>query len=292
MKKVVLSSILFIFFVFSVNIFAKELSPQAKSVLEKFNNFFKGRNIKVEILIDKEIPLKNVNLPNYRFIIIKLSKGKRTQTLAFLSDGKYIIRDFEIAGKPMNLIENFKSEYLVYKVPVKREDLMFGKPDAKVKVVVFGDFECPFCKRAMNFIITKYKNNNDVAIYFKHFPLPFHRYAILMAKVYEAGKHVNVNLAEFLEKKVKIKRGAKVEEAKKEILEQVKSVIPADKYEEFVKYLDSKDIDKKIKDDMKEGQSLGVRATPTVFINGKKVVGAKLNLIQRLIEESLKNAKS
>ncbi len=287
MKKRFLFFTLIFIFLFSVTVFAENLSPQAKQVLEKFQNFFKNRGINVKVLLDKPIPDKNIKLPGYRFVTIKIWKGKRSQTLSFFTDGNYIIRDFEIAGRPMNLIENFQSEYLVYKVPVSNDEIVFGSPNAKVKVVLFGDFECPFCKRTLLFLLEKYKNNKDVVLYFKHYPLPFHRYAKLFSRIYEAGKHVNVNLAEFIEK-LNYKRGEKEEELKKQILEKVKNLIPSEKWDDFVKYIDNKEIMKKIEKNMTQGNELGVRATPTVFINGKKVVGAKLNLIQKLIEENLK----
>ncbi len=286
MKKRLTLALLLVF-LFCFNLFGAKLSPQAEAVLKKFENFFKGRGINVKILIDKEIPDKNIKLPGYRFITMKLWKGKREQILSFLTNGVYMIRDIEIVGKPSNLIEDFQTQFLTYNVPVKKNEIVYGKPNAKVKIIIFGDFECPFCKRALRFILNKYKNNKDVVIYFKHYPLPFHRYAKLLASFYEAGKKVGVNLIDFLET-VKYKRGAKPSEVKKEILSKVKPLIPSGKWNQFVKELNNKEIQKKIKENIQEGNQLGVRATPTIFINGKKVVGLKINLIQKLIEEQLK----
>lgn len=63
--------------------------------------------------------------------------------------------------------------------PVKavdpKTDHIRGNPNAKVTVIEYSDFECPFCKRhapTMDQILAKYKD--DVNYVFRHFPLSFH----------------------------------------------------------------------------------------------------------------------
>lgn len=53
-----------------------------------------------------------------------------------------------------------------------------GKADAKITVVEFSDFQCPYCARGaqtMEQLVAKYPN--DVKFVFKHFPLNFHPWA-------------------------------------------------------------------------------------------------------------------
>ena len=178
-----------------------------------------------------------------------------------------------------------------YKIKVSDDELISGKPNAKVKVVVFGDFECPFCKRALKFLLENYKNNPDVAIYLKHFPLPFHRYAKPMSKIFIAGKMVGINLVDFLES-YKLPKGKKVEEVEKALIDNATKIIPSEKKGLFLKFVEDKNIMKKVDNNIAEGKDLGVTGTPTIFINGKKVVGMRPNLIKKFIEEALKNDKS
>ncbi len=59
---------------------------------------------------------------------------------------------------------------LVNKVTDK--DHIKGNPDAKVKIIEYSDYECPFCKRfhfTMNRIMQEY--GDDVAWVYRHFPL-------------------------------------------------------------------------------------------------------------------------
>ncbi len=58
--------------------------------------------------------------------------------------------------------------------PVTAEDHIKGNSDAKVKIVEYSDFECPFCKQfhnTMNEIMDTYGVNGDVAWVFRQFPL-------------------------------------------------------------------------------------------------------------------------
>lgn len=62
-----------------------------------------------------------------------------------------------------------------------------GKKDAKVTIVEFSDFECPYCSRGFHTakeVLKEYPN--DVRILFKHLPLDFHPKALPAAKYFEA----------------------------------------------------------------------------------------------------------
>ena len=58
-----------------------------------------------------------------------------------------------------------------------------GKPNAKVKIVVFADLECPFCARLHRDIRhLRETHPADIAMVFIHFPLSTHRFARLAAR--------------------------------------------------------------------------------------------------------------
>lgn len=70
--------------------------------------------------------------------------------------------------------------------PVTDKDHVRGNPKAKVTVVEYSDFECPFCKRhapTMAQLLTTYKD--DVNVVFRHFPLSFHANAQKQAEASE-----------------------------------------------------------------------------------------------------------
>src|SRR5690606_28122158 len=59
----------------------------------------------------------------------------------------------------------------------------FGPVDAKVQIVEFSDFECPFCSRAASVVHQiREKYGNQVRFVFRQFPLPMHRNANVAAQ--------------------------------------------------------------------------------------------------------------
>ncbi len=70
-----------------------------------------------------------------------------------------------------------------YRIPVTRQEPSRGPEDALVTIVVFNDFECPFCSRVMPTIeqlVAAYPR--DVRVVFRNNPLPFHDHASLAAQ--------------------------------------------------------------------------------------------------------------
>jgi len=73
--------------------------------------------------------------------------------------------------------------------PVGRGDHAFGPPDARVTLVEYGDFECPFCGRAYPELKRVLKQlGPKVRFVFRHFPLvEEHPHAQHAAEVAEAA---------------------------------------------------------------------------------------------------------
>lgn len=66
----------------------------------------------------------------------------------------------------------------VWKVPVGPDDPARGPADAPVTLVVFSDFECPFCKRGaetLTRLMEAYPK--DIRVVWKDLPLPMHEHA-------------------------------------------------------------------------------------------------------------------
>ncbi len=59
-------------------------------------------------------------------------------------------------------------------IPVSSADHIKGDANAKVKLIVYTDPECPFCKgyyKNINDLYNNYPNKDDLAIVYRHFPL-------------------------------------------------------------------------------------------------------------------------
>lgn len=84
------------------------------------------------------------------------------------------------ATPPVTVVEHWE-EYA-------RAGHRMGPPSASVYVVVFSDFQCPYCALAVpGFRELRARHPNDVAIIFRHYPLPSHPYAVPAARASECA---------------------------------------------------------------------------------------------------------
>lgn len=72
--------------------------------------------------------------------------------------------------------------------PITNEDHIKGDPNAKVLLVEFSDFQCPYCamfQGTLNRIAEEYVESGEVAIVYRHFPIPSHQTARPLAEASE-----------------------------------------------------------------------------------------------------------
>ena len=158
-----------------------------------------------------------------------------------------------------------------------------GPGDAKVTVIAFSDFQCPFCSRAvpvLKQIEDEYKGKVKIA--FKQLPLPFHDKAHLAA---EAALAANEQ-GKFWPKHDKL--FANQQALDRPSLEKYAEELGLN-MGKFKAALDSGKFKDKVDSDAKEGAAVGATGTPTFFINGTKVVGAQpFDAFKTVIDTELK----
>lgn len=161
-----------------------------------------------------------------------------------------------------------------------------GPSDALVTIVMFEDFQCPFCSRAattMEKVAKEY--GQDVRLVFKHNPLPFHQQALPAAMASEAagrqGKFWKMHDLLFDNQK-KLEEEDLLRYAKKLRLNRKR----------FKRDLRDQALEQKIKDQQAQSQKLGARGTPAFFINGRFLSGAQpFESFSALIDEELAHAR-
>jgi len=144
-----------------------------------------------------------------------------------------------------------------------------GPKDAKVVIVEFSDFQCPFCAR-VGPTLAKINENypDDVKVVFKNLPLAFHNKAMGAAQAAEAAG----NQGKFWEMHDLLFKNQRTlsEEKYVEWAGQLELDV-----EKFKKDMASAEVKKRIEADKREASKLGVTGTPGFFINGRFLSGAK-----------------
>ncbi|MGE0614193.1 MAG: DsbA family protein [Bacteriovoracia bacterium] len=187
-----------------------------------------------------------------------------------------------------NPVEVFFKRYKVQVNVDAGESPTWGNKTAPVSIIAFSDFQCPYCSKAADTVdqIRK-KYRGKVKIAFKHFPLSFHKDAMPAAI---ASMCVNEQNSDKFWKfhDVTFKNQSALSPAD---LDKYAKESGAD-MGKFKACMDSKKYEGLVKKDMEYGDKLGVRSTPTFFVNGELISGAvPIEEFSQTIDDALNEAK-
>ena len=154
--------------------------------------------------------------------------------------------------------------------------------EGQVVVEEFSDFQCPYCKAASSTVKQIEETYGDkVAILYKHFPLPSHKFAFAAAEASECAR----DQSKFMEYHYKLFENQK--ELAVSDLKKYASDLGFDT-EQFNECLDSGSKKSIIERDILEGQKKKVTGTPTFFVDGQRLSGAQpFEKFKPLIERKL-----
>lgn len=152
---------------------------------------------------------------------------------------EFIVMNFDLAKSPMK-----------------------GDPNAKVTLVEFSDFQCPYCSRgakATEQILSAFPKN--VRIYFMNFPLNFHERAMPAAIAGRCAHRQNKFWA--LHDKM-FENQNKLDDAS---IQAYAAAAGLDA-KSFTACLADPTVKQEVEADMKQGEDVGVNGTPSFFVNG------------------------
>ncbi len=256
--------------------------PNKKNLTnDEFLNQIIAKSIKVtdveieKFIKDRQIPKDQVN-PEIRerikqFIEMDAKKGAVEKWLALQTKNTPVEVYIPKPARPV-------FEVNVGEAPFK------GASDAKVTIVEYSDFQCPFCSKAA-VIVTELekKYGKKIKIAFKNYPLPMHSQARMAS---EAALCANEQNVKFFWKmhdgmfadQTKLDKDSLIATAKKAGVKEA----------DFKTCLDSEKFKTKIEEDIAQGQKIGIKSTPTFFVNGKLISGAQpIEVFSELIDEEL-----
>jgi protein-disulfide isomerase len=176
-------------------------------------------------------------------------------------------------------------------VPLLASDPTRGSRTAPVTVVVFSDFQCPFCARAEETLAQLWQNYgpDQLRYVWKHEPLPFHqdaKPAAIASQAVFAAKGADA-FWKFHARAFKNQRELTAENFVK--WAQEAGVDAAT----FEKFKNDPAVAKKVERDHELASKLGVDGTPHFFINGVSIGGAQpYEKFKEVVEAQLEKAKA
>jgi protein-disulfide isomerase len=155
-------------------------------------------------------------------------------------------------------------------LPEPERDHLYGSADGSIRLLEYGDYECPFCAEAQPIIKEIQRRlGDDLLFAFRHFPLtnihPHSKHAAEAAEAAGAqgnfwGMHdILFENQDALEDEYLAAYAAELGLDVARLIREVTSIIYA----------------QRIREDFKSGMRGGVNGTPTFFINGERYDGAR-----------------
>lgn len=265
---------------------AQSPAPAAidKAALEAYLRHLELWIPQVAVTIGDPTPSKT--LAGFSEVVVNLSyNGQAKEERYLLSpDGRRLIKGqaYALDGNP------FQSNLDRIKLT---DQPSFGPASAKVNIVVYGDFQCPYCKaeaESMRENVPK-MFAQDVRVFFKDFPLeqihPWARPASIAGRcVFRQGGDAFWKFHDWI---YKVQSEITLENLNQRTLawageNGVNGV-------ELGRCIESKATEAEVLANLNEGRALGVDATPTLVINGRKLPGGVLEwpVLQSLIQLEL-----
>ena len=239
--------------------------------------------------------LRPSEFPNFDALTITFDESGKKKDYEFLlaKDRKTLIR--------MTRIDLTKDPYaeVMKKIDVTGRPAR-GAKDAKVVAVNYDDFECPFCSRMHSALFpTLLKEYGDrVRFIYKDYPLDeIHPWAIHAAvdanclaaqngdAYWDFADYLHANQKEVSSEKTRDGQNAALD--KLAIQQGQKHNLDAAKLQACVKAQD----DSAVRASQREGDKLGVSATPAMFVNGQKIDGAvPIEEVRAVLDSALRDA--
>ncbi len=271
---------------------AQSVPPQVVQKIERQVRFYYSIPAGVKLTLG---PLRPSEFPNYDTLTITVEGDTKKQALDFL-----LSKDTQTLFR-MTKMDLTKDPYLeaMKKINVSGRPVR-GNKDAKVVVVNYDDFQCPFCSRMHQTLFPGLlKEYGDrVKFIYKDFPLseihPWATHAAVDANClamqnddayWDFADYIHSNQREVSSERTRDAQFAALDRIT--TLQGQKHDVDQTKLQSCIKAQN----EDPIKASLREGDSLNVSATPTLFINGHEMDGAlPINEVRAALDQALQQA--
>jgi protein-disulfide isomerase len=228
---------------------------------------------------------KESEVPGLLETTVDLKEGENSQTAKFYvsKDGKYLVR-----GEISDLSKDPLAEN---RARIKMKDApSLGDAKATVTLVEFSDFECPVCRSLHDVLRGMLPNYPQVRVVFKDFPLDMHPWARTAALAgrcaYQQDPKAFWKVYDQIYDQQEVISASNAWSKMADFAGQA-GLNP----EGFKACMASPEAAAAVDASRANGQELEVKSTPTVFVNGRRLVGADQHAIEQYIQYELAQQK-
>ncbi len=218
-------------------------------------------------------------------IVVKIAGNQEFAKFYISKDGRYLVRG-ELSDLSKDPLVETREKLQTKDSPST------GDPRAPVTLVEFSDFECPVCRNLHDALRNLLPNYPQVRVVFKDFPIeqlhPWARTAALAGRcTYQQDPRAFWKMYDLIYDSQEI---ISAENAWSKMLDYAgESGI---NQETFKSCMASPEAGAAVDASRANGQQLEVTSTPTIFVNGRRLVGADPHLLEQYIKYELEQKKT
>jgi protein-disulfide isomerase len=263
---------------------AAALSPIQKNI-EAYLRHLYAFGMDVPILVG---PPKETSVEGLMETTINVTIGENKETVKFYvsKDGKYLFRG-EMSDMTKDPLAENRAQIQMKDAP------SVGDPKAAVTLVEYSDFECPVCRSLHDVLRGMLPNYaGKVRIVFKDFPLeqlhPWARTAAIAGRcAYQQDPTAFWKMYDLIYDNQEIISAGNAWTKMTDYASQSRLDTDA-----FKTCMASPEAGEAVNASRANGQLLEVNSTPTVFVNGRRMVGADAHLLEQYINYELDQLKT
>jgi protein-disulfide isomerase len=256
---------------------AEELKQKVEAYLR--NMFAFGPDVKLAVGAFKESGVANLLETN---ITVTIGENKEDAKMWVSKDGKYLLRGEMVEMSKDGFAEN-RAKLDLKAAPVT------GNPNATVTIVEFADFECPVCRQlheAIRGLLPKYP---QVRLVFKDFPLeqmhPWARTAALAGRcAYQQDPKAFWKMYDNLYDNQDLISAPNAWDKAVDYAGQAGL-----RTDVFKSCMTSPEATAAVDASIANGKLMEVNSTPTLFVNGRRIVGADPHQLEQVIQYELQH---
>ncbi len=258
-------------------------SPIQKKVEAYLRNLYAfGSDTSLKVSAPKDIGIEGIQEVD---IEVKMGENQQTGKVYVTNDGRNMFRG-ELSDLSKNPMAEARAQLQTKDSP------SLGPANAPVTVVEFSDFECPICRSLHDILRGLLPNYPQVRLIFKDFPLdqihPWARTAALAGRCsYQQDPKAFWKMYDLIYDNQDV---ISAENAWGEMADFAgKSGLNPDALKACMA---SPEAGAAIDASRANGVLLEVTSTPTIFVNGRRIVGADPNLLEQYIKYELDQNKA
>jgi len=257
----------------------EELKKKVDAYLR--NMFAFGPDVKLTVSDFKESGVANLLETN---ITVTIGVNKEDVKMWVSKDGKYLLRGEMVDMGKDGFAEN-RAKLDLKAAPVT------GASNATVTIVEFADFECPVCRQLHEVLRGLLPNYPQVRLVFKDFPLEqMHAWARTGALAgrcaYQQDPKAFWKMYDYLYDNQELISASNAWDKSVDYAGQAGL-----KTDEFRACMTSQEAAAAVEANVANGKLLEVNSTPTLFVNGRRVVGADAHQLEQVIQYELQHLK-